>query len=60
MMGVGGMVPYAVLSQPGVYWQTYAGVLLFVGCEYVFWLIGWHSAIRVSGDMLIVDNALPG
>lgn len=58
MIGIGGLVPYTVLSQPGIYWQTYLGVLVFVGLEYLFWLIGWHSAIRVSGGTLIVDNAL--
>lgn len=58
MIGTVALLPYVAYSQPKSYWPAYFGALVFVGFEYLFWLIGWHSAIRISGDTLIIDNAL--
>jgi hypothetical protein len=42
------------VPRPGLF----GGALIFVGCTYGVWLIGWHSAVRIYPEGVIVDNVL--
>lgn len=56
IMGVVAAFPYVVYVQQKAYWQAYFAAPIFVAFGYLFWLVGWHSAIRLNDDALIVDN----
>jgi hypothetical protein len=44
----------SVVPQPGLFFVA----LILTGLTYLFWLIGWHSAIRLDESGVIVDNGL--
>lgn len=51
---LGGMV---VMVTHGVR-DLFAGAIGFSLFVYLFWLLGWHSAVRLDRDGVIVDNLL--
>jgi hypothetical protein len=51
-----GFVLAAVLPKPSK--GTLGAAVLFSSFVYVIWLVGWHSAVRLNGQGVIVDNLL--
>src|ERR1700692_792812 len=38
--------------------DLFAGAIIFSLFVYFFWLLGWHSAVRLDREQVIVDNLL--
>lgn len=48
---------FIILSAQGVR-DTYAGAIGLSAFGYLFWLVGWHSAVRLSNSGVTIDNLL--
>jgi hypothetical protein len=53
---VTGFVVAAVVPKPSD--ATFAAAIVFSLVTYIIWLVGWHSAVLLDQDGVIVDNLL--